>query len=259
MADRRRPANPHLLVPDWKRFLSPGWVLRAWLATRGSILSPLGPDGQPDLAAIRATRAQVPLLMNDAAALQIMLCVRAARRLGGAMAEAGVLMGGSARLICEAKGDLPLHLFDVFETLQSADAAMPGADADAVLRHFGDVHGDGAKVAALLAPYPAVHLHPGVFPESAAEVAGTHFCFVHLDLDLPHSTHQAIAFFHPRLLPGGILIGDDYEDPDVRNIFRTFFASRDDMVIELPWGQVMIVKRQPDHFAATVSTPRMVE
>jgi hypothetical protein len=206
------------------------------------MLSPLGPEGRADLAAIRVTRARVPLLMNDAAALQIMLCVRAARRLGGAMAEAGVLMGGSARLICEAKGDVPLHLFDVFETLQSADAVLPGADADAVLRHFGDVHGDGTKVAALLAPYPGVRLHPGVFPESAAAVAGTHFCFVHLDLDLPRSTNEALAFFHPRLLPGGILIGDDYEDPDVRNIFRTFFANRDDTVIEFPWGQVMIVK-----------------
>ncbi len=243
MADRR-PANPHLRVPGWRRFLSRGWVLRALLATRGLILSPLGPDGLADLAAIRATRAQVPLLMNDAAALQIILCARAARRLGGAMAEAGVLMGGSARLICEAKGALPLHLFDVFETLQSADAAMPGMDAGAVLAHFGNVHGDSARVAALLAPYPGVHLHPGVFPESAADVAGVQFCFVHIDLDLPGSINDALAFFHPRLLPGGILIGDDYEDPAVRDVFRAFFAGRDDTVIEFPWGQVMIVKRQ---------------
>ena len=42
------------------------------------------------------------------------------------MAEAGVLAGGSARLICEGKGEAALHLFDVFETLQGADPAEGG-------------------------------------------------------------------------------------------------------------------------------------
>ena len=33
----------------------------------------------------------------------------------GELAEVGVYQGGSAKLICEVKGDLPLHLFDTFE------------------------------------------------------------------------------------------------------------------------------------------------
>jgi hypothetical protein len=157
------------------------------------------------------------------------------------MAEAGVLCGGSARLIAAAKAEAPLHLFDVFETLQPP--ATPTATGEAEVRaHFGTTHGSRAQVAALLASYPGVMLHPGVFPHTAAALADARFAFVHLDLDLPGATREALAFFYPRLLPGGILIGDDYDDPDVRRTFAEWFAGKGDTTVGLPWAQVMVVR-----------------
>lgn len=38
----------------------------------------------------------------------------AATKIAGDFAEVGVYRGGSAKLICEAKGERPLHLFDTF-------------------------------------------------------------------------------------------------------------------------------------------------
>ncbi len=221
----------------------PGRALRALVASRGAIMAPLGAGWGADLPLIHATRRLVPILLSDAAALQILIAVRAARRLNGAMAEAGVFQGGSARLICHAKGDTPLHLFDVFETLQTGNAAEPSGDAATVRDHFRTTHGRRSAVEALLAPYPAVHIHTGVFPGTADAVVGERFAFVHLDLDLPGATRAALDFFHPRLVPGGILIGDDYADREVRDVFETFFADRPDTVIELPWGQVMVVRQ----------------
>ena len=61
-------------------------------------MAPLGPSWRRELDAIRSTRSLVPLLMTDAAALQIQICVRAALSLDGAMAEAGVLMGVPVRV-----------------------------------------------------------------------------------------------------------------------------------------------------------------
>lgn len=234
-----------LTPTGWRARFTPAWLLRALLARRGTIVAPLvGREWRGTLDVIRQTRDLVPLLMNDAAALQIQICVRAARRLDGVMAEAGVLMGGSARLICEAKGDVPLHLFDVFDTLQVAREIPPGADEAAIRDHFGQTHGNRDQVERLLAPYDAVHLHPGVFPGSVgAELDDTRFSFVHLDMDLPGSTRDGLAFFHPRLVPGGILIGDDYEDRAVQEVFATYFAAFGDTVIGLPWGQVMVVKQ----------------
>jgi hypothetical protein len=217
--------------------------LRALVASRGAVMAPLGAGWEAELPLIRATRQLVPLLLSDVAACQILIAVRAARRLDGAMAEAGVFRGGSARLICHAKGEAPLHLFDVFETLQG-DAAGASGDAAAVRDHFKATHGRRGAVETLLSPYPDVHIHAGVFPDTAVAVADERFAFVHLDLDLPGATRAALDFFHPRLVPGGILIGDDYADRAVREVFGTFFADRPDTVIELPWGQVMVV-RQP--------------
>jgi hypothetical protein len=182
--------------------------------------------------------------MQDAAALLILACVRACRTLEGAMAEAGVYAGGSARLICEAKGDRPLHLFDVFETLQSPTAIpQPGSAAREVRDHFGESHGSRAAVASLLAEYPNVHVHAGVLPDSATAVADESFSFVHLDLDLARGTRDALELFHPRMLDGGIIVGDDYESVAVRDAFADYFRGRRDTLMELPWSQVVVVTR----------------
>lgn len=226
----------------WRWRLSPGGILRELLALRGTLEAPLYAEHAADLALIRETRRRVPLLLGDMAALQILVCARAAAKLGGAMAEAGVLMGGSARLICEAKGPADLHLFDTFDQPLGAgtDAAPEGA---AELRdYFGDISGQLDTVRELLEPYPGVRLHPGIFPATTAGLDDERFCFVHLDLDLATSTRHGLEHFHPRLVPGGILIGDDYQDNAVRAVFREFLADRCDTVIELPWGQVMLVR-----------------
>jgi hypothetical protein len=223
---------------SWK-----GRLLRTLLARRGAaVVHMADAAGRRDLALIRETHALAPLLVQDASALQILACVRACRGLGGTMAEAGVFAGASARLICEAKGDVPLRLFDLFETLQApADAGEPERSGE-LRRHFGAVHGTRAGVERLLAPYPGVHVHAGVFPDTARGLEDERFSFVHLDLDLEPSTRDALEFFHPRLLPGGIIIGDDYADPAVRRTFEAYFAGRADTLVALPWGQGMVVK-----------------
>jgi len=83
-----------------QRFSLPGRLLRALLFRRGAtIVHLIAPDARRDLAIVRETRARTALLVEDAAAFEILAYVRAARRLGGAMAELGVFAGGTARLI----------------------------------------------------------------------------------------------------------------------------------------------------------------
>jgi hypothetical protein len=225
-------------VPPALRYHSrKGALARRFLARRGAVLAQLPAQARDDLTLVHETRSRTPLLMTDAAALHLVACARAASGLGGAMAEAGVLMGGSARLIAAVKGAAPLHLFDVFETLQASDAPRTALGA-----HFGGVHGTLAAVESLLAPFADISFHPGIFPHTAAGLEDLRFAFVHLDLDLPEGTRAALEFFHPRLLPGGILLGDDYADPGVRGTFEDFFAGRAETLIALPWSQGMVVK-----------------
>jgi hypothetical protein len=216
--------------------------LREVLAHRGAIHAPLHDDKAGDLALIRDTRRQVPLLITDIAAIQILACVRAAVRLGGAMAEAGVLMGGSARLICEAKGLAALHLFDTFDGPLEDVPGMPEGRAAELDSHFGEIRGKLDLVRDLLAPYDNVAIHLGIFPATASGLADERYSFVHLDLDLVPSTEAALEYFQPRMVPGGIIIGDDYQDVALKGLFRRFFAGRRDTFIEFPWSQVMIVR-----------------
>ena len=220
--------------------MRPSWAgrfLRAIVRRRGAIVAPLSREWQRELHLIADTRKRTELLLSDPGALHLLACARAASRLPGAFAEAGAFKGGSARLICEEKGDAPLHLFDVFELLQTA--TLPGAEQ--VRGHFGSVHGRLADVERLLAPYENVHIHPGLFPATAADLGHLHFSFVHLDLDLPEPTRAALEYFHPRMLPGGIMIGDDYGDQAIRDCFASWFASRRDTLIEMPWAQLTVV------------------
>ena len=47
---------------------------------------------------------------------------------------------------------------------------------------------------------------------------------------------------HPRLLAGGIIVGDDYHDAGVRRAFESYFAGRPDTLIAYPWGQAVVVR-----------------
>jgi hypothetical protein len=217
-----------------------GRLLRAVVARRGSIIAPISPGWQRERALIAQTRSRTELLLSDPAALQLLVCARAARRLPGAFAEAGVFKGGSARLLCEEKGDAELHLFDVFETLQHGPA-VEGAEIRA---HFGRTYGTEAAVRRLLAAYPNVHFNVGVFPETTRSLEHLRFSFAHLDLDLPQAMQAALEYFHPRMVAGGILVADDYSDPDVKACLDSWLAERNDTLIELPWSQLMIVRQR---------------
>lgn len=228
-------------LPDLRQHSAIGRFVRRIFAKLGVALVALDQQGARDLEQVRRTRRRVPLLMHDMPALHVLASARAASRLGGVFAEAGVFMGGSARLICEAKGAAPLHLFDVFETVRSQDRSLLSGAEMTLDAHFGPVHSTRAQVEQLLARYEGVHLHPGLFPDTASTVADERFSFVHLDMDLAQSTREALEFFYPRLVPGGILLGDDYNLPEVREAFEAFFSASQCTFVPLPWNQVMVV------------------
>lgn len=101
----------------------------------------------------------------------IAAAVHATRNVSGALAEVGVYRGGTARVICESKGDRTLHLFDTFEGLPPPTAV--------------DIEFERGQYAC---PLPAVrkfldgcaglHFHEGLFPATAAGLENERFSFV---------------------------------------------------------------------------------
>lgn len=64
----------------------------------------------------------------------------------------------------------------------------------------------------MFGPRHNVYLHQGRFPKTiTSELNEARFCFVHFDGAFYETTRDAISFFFPRLVPGGVLLFDDWE------------------------------------------------
>ena len=180
------------------------------------------------------------MLLNACEAFQIADTVRAALKLPGDLAEVGVYRGGSARLMCEVKGDRPLHLFDTFEGLPE----LTSDDGSGSRFWRNEFKSQLEMVRDFLKPYPGVFLYKGLFPETAGPVEGRTFSFVHLDVDLHDSTAACLRWFYPRMTRSGIMMCHDYSNATgVRKAVDNFFADKPEVVIQQPAGaHCLIVK-----------------
>lgn len=160
--------------------------------------------------------------------------------LEGDVAELGVYRGGGAKLIQACRGRSVLHLFDTFSGMPSTAAAIDHHGAG----DFADT--SEAAVRSYLGADDTVRFHRGVFPDSTADLPGDiGFRFVHLDVDLYQSTLDGLRWFHPRLVPGGVLISHDFNSiscPGVRAAFEEYFAEVEDCVLPLFDTQCLVIK-----------------
>jgi predicted O-methyltransferase YrrM len=58
-----------------------------------------------------------------------------------------------------------------------------------------------------------VALVQGYFQDTLSRYADSRFCFVHLDCVIYESYRQCLEFFYPRMVQGGIVLIDEYNDP----------------------------------------------
>jgi len=206
-----------------------------------SRLELLGLSGHKDSSVvklIRRVRRERRWLLTSNEAFIVYSLARAQSQQEGALAEVGCYQGGSSKMICEAKGDRPLHLFDTFEGLP-----LPVAQD-------GNVHRENQYACSLdsvrsyLSTYPHVSYYKGRFPESSGPAENLRFSFAHFDVDLYESTLACLQFFYPRMVPGGVMLSHDYSIlSGVRAAFAEFLADKPEPLIELPTTQCMVVKQ----------------
>jgi O-methyltransferase len=199
-----------------------------------------GHKDKETLRQIRKTRRERKWLLTANEAFMVHSIARAQSQQPGAIAEIGVFEGGSARMICEAKGDVALHLFDTFEGLPEAS------------EHDATAHNNKANLYACslesvkkyLQPYPNVSFYKGFFPDSAAQLPEDEtFSFAHFDVDLYESTLACLEYFYPKMITGGIILSHDYSIlTGVRKAFTEFLDDKPESLIELSTTQCFVVK-----------------
>jgi predicted O-methyltransferase YrrM len=194
-------------------------------------------NGPECLALIREIRNEDGLLLCRPSELFMVHAIAAGQtRVPGDYAEVGVYRGASAKLMCEAKGEKDIHLFDTF-------AGLPGSEAIDIRFRPSMFSAQEEAVRKRLAKYEKVHIYPGVFPGTAGSIRDKQFAFVHIDIDIYQSTRDCLELFYPRMSPSGIIISHDYpSSAGVRKAFEEFFADKRENVVNLPMSQCMVIK-----------------
>ncbi|GAO43782.1 class I SAM-dependent methyltransferase [Flavihumibacter petaseus] len=125
------------------------------------------------------------------------------------VAEIGIYKGGSLKVLADALPDRKIVGFDTFEGLPKehfteGEVHQPGEFSDTSLEAVTEFvrHSDH------------VTLIKGLFPSTAEPYAECTFSFVHVDTDFYLSVKSCLEWFWPRLIPGGIMVFDDYDWPN---------------------------------------------
>lgn len=149
--------------------------------------------------------AGVSLITPDRLA-NLVNAVERTAHLPGGMAELGVYRGGSAKVIASVCPDKLLRLFDTFTGLPQDETQE--RDPDGYCRE-GMFAAREEEVREYLKGCNAM-IYRGHFPMTARGLGNTIYSFVHVDCDLYSGARDAISFFWPLLVSGGILYFDDY-------------------------------------------------
>jgi Flp pilus assembly protein TadD len=130
-----------------------------------------------------------------------------AARVPGALAELGVYRGNSAAVLAHyaRRFGRELYLFDTFDGFDARD--LKGIDGNKA----GNVFETSLDLVRSVVGEDSVTFVPGYFPDSIPQtLLAQEFAIVHLDCDLYEPFKASLAFFYPRLSPGGMMIFHDY-------------------------------------------------
>lgn len=128
---------------------------------------------------------------------------RSVRDVPGELAELGVYKGGVSAALSEIIPEKTVHCFDTF-------CGMPETGFVGEYHRPGDFADTSVEAVRALFQTTNFVLHPGRFPQTAEDLGGLRFAFVHIDGDYYETTRDAIDWFYPRLSPGGVMLFDDY-------------------------------------------------
>lgn len=166
----------------------------------------------------------------------------------GEVWETGVYQGGSATLLKmliqesqaeQGHGPTTLRLFDSFE-------GLPATDHELDLHHKGEFGDTGLEqVIQTVGKQDWIDFRKGWIPETFAGLDHAKIRFAHVDVDLYQPILDCCEFIYPRLVPGGIMVFDDYglaSCPGARAAVDQFFRDRPESPFVLVNGQCMVVR-----------------
>lgn len=204
------------------------------------------PKGNSPIALLKLLGIADPAYRSDFYTLHEL--VRRVARQGGTIAECGVYLGstllGMANEL-QRLGAADWHIigFDSFAGFPepAAQDALPDGTYHARTRRgvFNDASYEGlSRRIKALGFVDRITLVKGYF-ENTLAAWPREYSLVHLDCDLYDSYRTCMAFFYPRLRPGGFMVFDEYDFsagvyPGAQRAIDEFFADKPEQIRRLP-------------------------
>jgi O-methyltransferase len=176
------------------------------------------------------------------------LVEQSAKLEGGALIEIGVWRGGTAALIAIQARDLGLR--DRVFACDTFYGIVKAGPEDA--HYVGGEHADTSRRLVEELFYETLKLNnieilAGVFPEDTGGlVENLKFRFCHIDVDVYQSAKDVTEWIWERLVPGGMIVYDDYgwdTTPGIARYVETQLPLKDRIVLHNLNGHAIVIKR----------------
>ena len=169
-----------------------------------------------------------------------------AKLLEGDFVECGVYRGGLSRAIINYIGfqNLPkrFYLLDTYEGLVDAYISDEEKQRGKAAGGYEECY---EAVKKTFEGFPNVRIIRGAVPETLSQVDTDKVAYLSLDMNCAPPEIAAAEFFWDKLVPGGLILLDDYNwvgyEPQKR-AFDAFAVRRGIKVLNLPTGQGLIIK-----------------
>lgn len=149
--------------------------------------------------------------LDDYKLYEIWKLIEQVKHLPGDILEVGVWRGGSGCLMAKKcaleKIDATVFLCDTFQGLVKTSAN----DSNYTGGEHADTSVELVEQLLLANGLNNAKILRGIFPDDTArEIAGRKFRLCHIDVDIYQSAKETFQWAWPRLVPGGIVVFDDY-------------------------------------------------
>lgn len=200
---------------------------------------------EPFRAVLQQVRSST--LLDEMRLYELWQLVDQVGHLSGDAIEVGCWRGGAGTLIAtrmaQRRPEATMFLCDTFAGVVKAGGR------DRVYRggEHGDATEDTVRRLADRLGVDRLEVLVGVFPDDTGErVADRTFKFVHIDVDVYQGARDAFCWLLPRLVPGGIVVFDDYggaATEGVRIFVDELHGHPDVVVVRNLNGQAVVVRR----------------
>jgi O-methyltransferase len=172
-----------------------------------------------------------------------------ASKLDGDFVECGVNRGGLARAIVDYIGferlNKDFYLIDTFSGL--VPAYLSEEEIQKGIPSTYSYYNDNSAeiVRKTFAPFQNVKIVQGVVPDVLPTLPISRVAFLSLDMNCTMPEIRAAEFFWQRISPSGVMVLDDYGNPqhcEQQKAFDRFARDRGVQVLALPTGQGLIFK-----------------